>query len=83
MSVYPNPFSDQINITFTINERKYIRFVVYDMQGRIAEVLVEDYYRPGKHVLSFTDAGLSSGAYIVRGECSDGSVLFTERIIAE
>lgn len=82
-TVYPNPFAENINITFNLGEKKFIRFAVYDMQGRLAEVLIEDQFRPGKHILSFNDAGLTPGVYIVRAECSDGSVLFTERIIAE
>jgi hypothetical protein len=82
-AVYPNPFAENINITFAITERKHIRFVVYDMQGRMTELLVEDDYRAGKHILSFNTAGLAEGAYIIRGECADGSVLFTERIIAQ
>lgn len=82
-NVYPNPFEGNINITFVIESSKQIRFAVYDMQGRLQEVLIEDQFRPGRHILSFNDAGLAAGVYIVRAECSDGSVLFTERIVAE
>jgi hypothetical protein len=81
-TVYPNPFDDNINITFALDVHKNIRFAVYDMQGRLCEVLVEDEFKAGKHVLSFNTAGLTAGAYMVRGECADGSVLFTEQIIA-
>jgi hypothetical protein len=82
-TVYPNPFADNINITFAIPEVKHIRFAVYDMQGRLCEVLVEDNFRAGKHILSFNTAGLAPGSYLVRGECEDGSVLFTEKVIAQ
>lgn len=82
-TVYPNPFEDNINITFALSVHKNIRFAVYDMQGRLCEVLVQDEFKAGKHVLSFSTAGLAPGAYMVRGECGDGSVLFTEKIIAK
>lgn len=82
-AVFPNPFEDNINLTFSIAEHKFIRFAVYDMQGRLTEILVEDEFRAGKHLLSFNTAGLAPGAYIIRGECADGSLLFTERIIAK
>jgi hypothetical protein len=82
-SVYPNPFESNINITFAIGEPKHLRFAVYDMQGRLCELLMEDNFRAGKHILSFNTAGLAPGTYMVRGECEDGSVLFTEKIIAQ
>lgn len=82
-AVFPNPFEENINITFAIDVHKKIRFAVYDMQGRLCEVLVEDEFRAGKHVLSFNTSGLTAGSYLVRGECADGSVLFTEQIIAK
>jgi hypothetical protein len=83
LSIYPNPFEDNINVTFAIETGKYIRFVVYDMQGRECEILMEDNFRAVKHILSFNTAGLPAGSYLVRGECADGSVLFTEKIIAQ
>lgn len=82
-TVYPNPFEDNINITFALDVHKNIRFAVYDMQGRLCEVLVQDEFKAGKHILSFNTAGLAPGAYMVRGECADGSLLFTEKIIAK
>lgn len=82
-TVFPNPFADNINITFAIQDTKHIRFAVYDMQGRLCEVLIEDNFRAGKHILSFNTAGLAPGSYLVRGECEDGSVLFTEKIISQ
>jgi hypothetical protein len=81
--VYPNPFEDNINITFTLNTTKQVRFCVYDMQGRMVEVLVDDAFRAGTSVLSFNTAGLPPGIYMVRGECADGSVLFTEKVISK
>lgn len=82
-TVFPNPFEDNINITFALDVHKNIRFAVYDMQGRLCEVLVQDEFKAGKHVLSFNTAGLAPGAYMVRGECADGALLFTEKIIAK
>jgi hypothetical protein len=82
-SVYPNPFEDNINITFSIPTRKHIRFAVYDLQGRLVEVLMEDEFKSGKSILSFSTAGLAPGTYLIRGEVADGSVLFTEKVIAK
>ncbi len=81
--VYPNPFADNIHITFTLEKSKFITFAVYDMQGRLAEILVQDQFKAGKSILSFNTSGLAPGTYLVRAECSDGSVLFTQRIIAQ
>lgn len=82
VNVFPNPFADNINITFCLEEHKQIRFAIYDMQGKLQEILVDDEFRAGKNILSFNTAGLAPGAYILRAEVSDGSVLFTQRIIA-
>jgi hypothetical protein len=82
-TVFPNPFENNINITFSIPVHKHIRFAVYDMQGRLCEILIEDEFKAGKSVLSFSTDGLAPGAYMIRGEVSDGSVLFTEKVIAK
>ncbi|MFM2017554.1 MAG: hypothetical protein RL007_1210 [Bacteroidota bacterium] len=83
IQLYPNPVTEQLNITFNLETSRNVRFVVYDMQGRMVQILVEDQFRAGKHVLTFNPDFAGAGMYIIRGECADGSVLFTERFISE
>lgn len=82
-NVYPNPVADQMTIAFTLDAAVYVRFAVYDAQGKLVQILVEDQFRAGKHILAFNPDFAGAGMYIVRGECNDGSVLFTERFISE
>ncbi len=81
--LYPNPFQDRIELVFTQHTTQQVRFVLYDMQGRVVEILLEDKIRAGRMQLSFSPASLASGVYLLRAEAADGTVLFSERLVRE
>jgi hypothetical protein len=81
VSLYPNPVAEQMTIAFTLEKSENVRFAVYDAQGKLVQILVEDQFRAGRHVLAFNPDFAGAGMYIVRGECTDGSVLFSERFV--
>lgn len=62
-AAYPNPFNPTTNITYTMPEAGMVELVVYDVQGREAARLVDDYQSQGEYIVSFNAANLSSGVY--------------------
>ncbi len=68
---YPNPFNSQTRIHFTLPQESGVKIAVYDVQGRIKTVLLNDQLESGQHTVSFNAGTLASGIYFVRLE-TDG-----------
>jgi hypothetical protein len=80
ISIYPNPFADEIHVLFTNEKVQDVKFIVYDMSGREVKLLLEDQLTEGAINFSFSTGPLAPGIYLLRAEAADGSVLFTNRI---
>ena len=65
---YPNPFVDETQIEFRLNEPSYVRLDVYSMTGRLINTLVDEHKEPGSYRVSFDGHGLGSGMYLYRLE---------------
>lgn len=65
---YPNPFNSQTRIRFTLPQKSQARVVVYDIQGRLLNVLLDDHLDSGQHTVTFNAGALASGVYLVRLE---------------
>ena len=62
---YPNPFNPTTIIQFTIPTREHIRIVVYDIHGKLVEVLHDDTENPGTYRSEFGGSEHASGIYFV------------------
>ena len=71
---YPNPFNPSTKINFEVLESKDIRLVVYDLQGREVEVIVDSHLSPGFYNTKWDADSFSSGIYFLRMVSSTGSV---------
>jgi hypothetical protein len=60
---YPNPFNPSTTIKFDISESAAVKLVVYDMLGRVVDVLVNQNLNAGTHSITYTNKNLSSGIY--------------------
>lgn len=82
-TVYPNPSADQFSLRFRSERVQQVRFVLYDMNGRMVKLLLEDQLTEGEARFSFSLAPLPQGVYLLRAETKDGAVLFNERIVRQ
>jgi len=60
---YPNPFNQSTTIEFTIPRPTYGKLVVYDVLGRILDVVIEDNFEPNQYIQTYDASHLSSGVY--------------------
>ena len=60
---YPNPFNPETTISFSVPSVSDISLTIYDINGRVVDVLAEGMYNPGVH--SFIWDGMSLGGEIV------------------
>ena len=64
-SAYPNPFNPVTTLEFGIPNESQVSIVIYDMQGRLVETLVDQYMDAGYHVVVWNAGYYSSGMYFV------------------
>jgi hypothetical protein len=62
----PNPFNPSTRITFALPSSQHVSLVVYDVAGRQVEVLANDTYGEGEHMVQWNASKLPSGVYYYR-----------------
>lgn len=70
---YPNPFSQQTSISYTIPSEGKVRITVYDALGREIAVPVNEVQGAGHHTLIFDGHDLPEGIYLYRLDYKDSS----------
>ena len=65
-SVYPNPFNPRTNINFKLNDYENINLSIYDIKGRLVEVLLKDYAEPGTYEITWDANNFPSGMYFLK-----------------
>jgi len=68
---YPNPFNPSTTISFEIPKKDFVKISVYDINGKIAETLMNKEMLPGKHNISWSPKSFSSGIYIYKLEAGE------------
>lgn len=63
---YPNPFNPETDIKFDIPNESFVKLIVYDLLGREASVLVNEFKKPGKYSVKWGSGNLPSGVYIYK-----------------
>jgi hypothetical protein len=74
INVFPNPFADRISVEFTLEQAQMLRFELYDVNGRLVELLLEDRVKAGENRFSFSAQPLPAGVYLLRVAGSNGTV---------
>ena len=64
-SIYPNPFNPEVNISFINNNNNQISINIYDIKGRLVEIIYDDYLNYGEHNFVWNADIYPSGIYIV------------------
>jgi hypothetical protein len=73
LDVFPNPFSTIAAVVFQLPESGRVELRVFDIIGRLVDILADGDFSSGTHSLIMSAAGLPAGMYIVRLESSGSS----------
>jgi hypothetical protein len=76
---YPNPFNPSTKISFALPKADHVKLVVFDVLGREAAILVNQFMNAGQWDVDFNAAGLTSGVYFYRLET--GSFTETKKML--
>lgn len=77
---YPNPFNSNTTIHYTLQQRTFVELKIYDVLGRIMDILVSEIQDAGYYQIQFEAKDLASGIYFCRLEAR-GFLTTTKKII--
>ena len=63
---YPNPFNPETTIRFSLPKSEHVTLSIYNLQGRLIEVLMDDQRPAGNYEVVWNGASMSSGIYLCR-----------------
>ncbi len=66
LSNYPNPFNPTTTISFTVPTSSQVSVVVYNINGREVETLVDGFFNAGVYEVDFDASRLASGIYFYK-----------------
>ncbi|MBP9151229.1 MAG: T9SS type A sorting domain-containing protein [Flavobacteriales bacterium] len=82
--VFPNPFVNQLEVTFELQESTLLRLELVDIEGKLVRLLMEDRIKAGKNRLSFNGSFLTSGTYFLNAySYSANQCVFSKRVIKQ
>jgi len=64
---YPNPFNPITNVKFSIIKAEQVKLIVYDIQGREVQTLVNERLQPGTYEAAFDGSRLGGSSTINSG----------------
>ena len=65
VSIYPNPFNDQITLQYTITKDGPVTMYLYDAMGKQLATEQLGLINKGIHRTNFTISNLTAGAYVL------------------
>ncbi|HEU5164096.1 MAG TPA: DUF4331 family protein [Chitinophagaceae bacterium] len=80
LSTYPNPGTNNNTIKYSVNVPSQVKIVVYDMQGKLVQVLADKNHEAGVYNVQWDMSKLSSGTYVVTA-VKDGNVKQTIKVV--
>jgi len=79
LKCYPNPFNAQTTISFSLEKQSPVNISIYDITGRLVDVLISQTYKAGNHSLIWDAGNQPSGIYFAR--LSAGDAVSTNRMV--
>ncbi|MFN6945698.1 MAG: glycoside hydrolase family 9 protein [Cytophagaceae bacterium] len=79
LSVYPNPFSDQVSLALEIKKSAKVKVEIINSLGQVLEVVLQKEFSAGNHLHTFTNS-LPEGIYFCR-VTSDGRTSVSKIIV--
>ena len=65
---YPNPFNPSTSIDFTLSNNEQLSINVFDMNGRLVQMLSDGVMDAGHHTITWNAENQTSGVYFVKFE---------------
>jgi len=77
---YPNPFNPKTKIRFSVSKNSVVQLKIFDVLGRINEILVNEKLVPSEYEVTFDGPNYSSGVYFYQLS-SDNQIIDTKKLV--
>ena len=64
--IYPNPTSNNFNLSFNLNEDQMLNAEMIDIRGKKVKEIANSRYSAGQHVITISTDDLQKGLYLIR-----------------
>lgn len=64
-SVYPNPFTEKLNVVYSLNEYKYVKIELIDITGKLVSTLISSYLNSGEYTFNIEGNKIKNGVYFL------------------
>jgi hypothetical protein len=78
---WPNPFKERTTLVYQLDEEDHIRVSVYDIQGRLIEVLVDERLQAGEYSTQWNRRVHAPGIYLLRIE--SGGINIVKKLVTQ
>ncbi|MDP8241195.1 MAG: CotH kinase family protein [Candidatus Hatepunaea meridiana] len=72
---YPNPFNSSTTIRFNLVEAGKTSLKLFDISGRLVEVILQDHLNAGRHQISLNASHLAPGLYFIQLEQGEQTLI--------
>lgn len=79
--VFPNPFSEQFSMEFYLENTQEIEISLYDINGKLVQLLLNDKAKQGNNIFSFSTGPLQKGIYFIQIRSLNGKLIKTEKVV--
>lgn len=63
---YPNPFTDILNVTYSVPADTYVNIEIFDLLGRVQCQILNEFKKEGEYKISYNGSEIQSGLYIIK-----------------
>ncbi|MEO5675102.1 MAG: PKD domain-containing protein [Chitinophagales bacterium] len=81
VTVYPNPFSDEAIVSFSVTSASIVTLTLNDLQGRLMRILVSENLTAGNHSYPIVKKELAPGIYMLQLKQRDEIII--KRLVIE
>lgn len=74
LNIFPNPATDEVNVSFIVNDASDVRVEVLNMNGKVIETVTEASQVSGLQKNTISTTGYAAGIYLINIETKEGSV---------
>lgn len=82
LNLYPNPSQQNITLQFEVADYAVCNFEIYDVQGKLVKLLMNEKVSPGNNLFGFSTAPLTAGEYLLRISAG-GKVITSEKFVKQ
>ena len=79
MKCYPNPFSSNLTISYSLNKSDFIKVQIFDYTGKEIKTLINQYQQKGDYDIDFEGSDLKEGVYYCKLSSSEKAI--TKKVV--